>query len=292
MANKIEIIFADVYGFCPGIQRTVEIYEKSLKKYKKPIFSFGQIGHNPHLVKKFSDLGIVEIHKLSDISPNISKKKINLIISPHGAPKKIYKEAEKLNINLIDATCPLVKKIIDLGLKYQKKDYQIILYGKKNHQEILSILTFLNQAILIDKKENISSQIKNLSKKRKTVLLSQTTKNKKDFQSIATEIKKYFTNLIVENTICDASFIRQNGVRKLAKKTKLIIIIGGKNSSNSKELVNVGIESGAKTYLVEKISDLKKEWFINQKKLGISAGASTPKESIAEITTWIKENIK
>jgi len=271
---------AKSYGFCFGVKRAVEIAESS-----KGAVTLGPLIHNPLEIKRLNDeYNVKFIENIDEIDKNIKK----VIVRTHGIPKNELNKLKEKEIEIIDATCPFVKKPQEIVEEMSKEGYDIVIFGDKNHPEIKGVMSYSvhdRVFVVLDKEE-----LFNIKLKEKVATVAQTTRKIKNYLDIVSYLIKHYKEVRVFNTICNATFENQEAVRDLAKEVDIMIIIGGKNSSNTKQLYNIAKEY-CDTYLVESEKELKKEWFLEKKLCGISAGASTPEWLVENIISRIKEMV-
>ena len=286
----METIVGKTAGFCYGVKRAIENTKKQLEKEKK-IYCLGEIVHNSVVINDLKEKGIEFIE-------DIKEAKGKTIIRAHGVEKKIYEYATKNNIDIEDYTCPKVVMIHEKVNKYSKQGYYILLCGSKTHPENIGTISYCNnQCSNIEKEEDIELALNEAykSKLNKIVLISQTTYSLKMFEQIEQTIKEKLDvnyELIIENTICKATQIRQNETEELSKIVDMMIIIGGKNSSNTKKLYNISKVNIENSICIEDILEIDgdiEEKILNSDKIGIMAGASTPDISIQEVVKNIKK---
>lgn len=222
----------------------------------------------------------------------IEEAKGKVLIRAHGIPKEVYKLAEKLNISIQDYTCPNVLKVHKIADKYSKEGYFIFLLGAKNHPENIGTISHCGENYFIfEKEEEIEKAIEAFQKtnKKKLLLISQTTYSLEKFERIEKSLRNQIEkniDLVIKNTICRTTELRQKETEELAQRVDCIIIIGGKNSSNTKKLYEVAKKNCQNTILIETVEDLVLEEEFD--KIGVMAGASTPKESIEEVIAFLK----
>ena len=271
-------------GFCFGVKRAIRIVEQSLKK-EQNIYCLGPIIHNPQVVKSLRDRGLKIVKDLSIIKEGV------LVIPAHGLEPALIKKAHKKGLEIIDATCPLVKKVQKYAEQLRKDKYHIIIIGDKNHAETKGILGFCGTNFqVVESKSEID--IKRPKRQERIGIVSQTTQGIWNLREISLAVLPYSNELRIYNTICETTLKKQNATRKLAKRSDIMIVIGGYNSANTKRLVEVSKETGVKTYHIETAQDINFIWLKNKEKIGISAGASTSPESIKEVVTTIQNRIK
>lgn len=258
-------------GFCFGVKRAIRIASEASREHPE-IVTFGPIIHNPQMVKKLEDKGIISINDIQEI------KNRPTIVRSHGIKKDVMEILQKDNIEIIDATCPYVAKAQDYAAKLSSENYVIFIMGDTNHPEVQALRSYI-------KGENyIVSEPADIPDKKfsKIALLSQTTRSITDLQNLVQYLVPICNELVIINTICSATTIRQNATLKLAKESDIMIVIGGKKSSNTKMLAKI---SGKfiETHHVETESEICSEWFENKENIGITAGASTPDWVIVDI---------
>ncbi len=268
---------ANKYGFCFGVKRAIKFAEKN-----KNAVTIGQLIHNQKEIDRLSkDFG-VEIEMDLDKINNDS----NVIIRTHGIQKNDLAKLKSRNVNIIDATCPFVKKPQQICEKMSKEGYEIIVFGDSNHPEVKGVVSYCTTPyqVVLEKE-----QIKHIHSHSKIALISQTTKNMSNFLEIANYLIERCSEVRVFNTICNATFENQESVQILAREVDILIVVGGKQSSNTKQLLNISLQYCKDSYCVEDESELKQEWFIDKKLCGITAGASTPDWIINNVENKIKE---
>ncbi|MEO1928652.1 MAG: 4-hydroxy-3-methylbut-2-enyl diphosphate reductase [Nautiliaceae bacterium] len=269
---------AKSYGFCFGVKRAVEIAENS-----KNAVTLGPLIHNPLEINRLAEnYNVKYVDSLEDIDENVKR----VIVRTHGIPKDKLEKLKSKSIEIIDATCPFVKKPQEIVEEMSSLGYDIVIFGDKNHPEIKGVMSYSvhNRVYVVLSEE----ELKNIKLKEKIATVAQTTRKINDYLKITDYLIRNHKEVRVFNTICNATFENQDAVRELAKRADIMIIIGGKNSSNTKQLYNIASEY-SEAYLVESEEELKKEWFEGKKHCGISAGASTPEWLVKKIISKIKE---
>lgn len=285
----MEVIVGRTAGFCYGVKRAVEGAKKEVKEDEN-VYGLGEIVHNKDVVKQLENLGM---HFIEDIK----EAKGKTIIRAHGIPKQIYQEAEKKQIELIDYTCPKVLKIHEIAEEYAKKGYYIFLFGNRKHPEIIGTLSYCGEnKFVIEKEEDALKALEILEKSgiKKLLVISQTTYSLEKFYIIEEIIKNELPKdieLIVKNTICQATEIRQKETEEISKKVDCMIIIGGKNSSNTKKLYDIAKQNCKMVIFIENAKEINLDNIRLDDKIGVMAGASTPEESIEEVVSKLKKII-
>ncbi|MDC1177805.1 4-hydroxy-3-methylbut-2-enyl diphosphate reductase [Candidatus Pelagibacter sp.] len=276
MKNKeIKILLSAPRGFCAGVERAIEIVEKSIQKYGAPVYVRHEIVHNEHVVDDLKNKGVIFVEELEDVED----KSRPVIFSAHGVPKKIPEDAKNYNMNYIDATCPLVSKVHREAENLNKAGYHIILIGHQNHPEVIGTMGQLpNGSIdLVQNEEDAKNYKKQENKK--IAFVTQTTLSIDDTKEIIQILKDRFKDIKepLREDICYATTNRQMAVKNIAKKCDMFFIIGSKNSSNSVRLVEVAKKSGcSNSKLIHSESKIPYEEIQNSNTIGISSGASAP----------------
>jgi len=269
---------AKSYGFCFGVKRAVEIAENA-----KNAVTLGPLIHNPLEINRLAKNYNV---KYTDTINNIGKDIKRVIIRTHGIPKEDLEKLKEKNIEIIDATCPFVKKPQEIVEEMSKQGYDIVVFGDINHPEIKGVMSYsVHNRIFVILDVN---ELKNIKLKDRIATVAQTTRKIKDYLKITNYLIENYKEVRVFNTICNATFENQEAVKDLSKEADIMIIIGGKNSSNTKQLYNIAKEY-SESYLIENEEEIKPYWFENKKICGISAGASTPEWLVEKIISKIKE---
>jgi 4-hydroxy-3-methylbut-2-enyl diphosphate reductase len=292
MNSDLNILLCAPRGFCAGVDRAVDIVEKSLKKFGTPVYVRHEIVHNKHVVQSLEKKGVIFVDELDEIQD----KTRPVIFSAHGVAKQVYQDADLKNLQFIDATCPLVSKVHREAEQLNKQGYQIILVGHKNHPEVIGTMGQLpvGEVTLIEKEEDINRiEIS----KDKIAYITQTTLSVDDTKEIIEALKIKFPKIKppIKSDICYATTNRQAAVKNIAAKCDVFFVIGSRQSSNSQRLVEVAKKNGSKqSFLVHQEFQLQKEIIQNAKCIGISSGASAPDVLVDRFIDQIKEirNIK
>lgn len=278
----MEIIIAKNAGYCFGVKRAVEITQETLKKYKgKEVFSLGDIIHNPQVVERLKTNGLKVAKEPNEVTSNSI-----VIISAHGSSEDYIKRLEKKGCKIINATCPYVKLPQNIIKRLTEENYYIILFGDKDHPEVKGLLSYSNgkDILVIDNdKFNLNS-----IEATKVGILAQTTQSKEKFFNTVCKLVERFKETRVFNTICDATEIRQNEAINIAKNVDIMIVIGGRNSANTKRLYEISKKYCKKVIHIETADELSKKVLQRVKKVGITAGASTPDDIIKDVISRIK----
>jgi len=289
MKNKnLKILLAAPRGFCAGVDRAIEIVKKSIDKYGSPVYVRHEIVHNKHVVESLKNIGAIFVEELSEIKD----KNRPVIFSAHGVPKSVPEEASKLNMEFVDATCPLVSKVHREAENLNKSDVHVLLIGHKNHPEVIGTMGQLPKD-KIDLIENIEDA-KNYTKKNnnKLAYVTQTTLSVDDTKEIVETLKKRFPEIQEpkKEDICYATTNRQAAVKKIAPKCDMFFVIGSRNSSNSVRLVEVANKSGCEnSILIHSDSKVPIDEISKCETIGISSGASAPEILVEKFIEDLKK---
>ena len=269
---------AKSYGFCFGVKRAVEIAENS-----KNAVTLGPLIHNPLEIERLSkNYNVKYVNSTDEVDEKIKR----VIVRTHGIPKNKYNELLNKNVEVIDATCPFVKKPQEIVEKMSKEGYDIVIFGDKNHPEIKGVMSYsVHERVYVVLDVN---ELKDIHLREKIATVAQTTRKISDYLEITNYLISNYKEVRVFNTICNATFENQDAVRELSREADIMIIVGGKNSSNTKQLFNIAKEN-SDAYLVESEDEIKKEWFDGKELCGVSAGASTPEWLVEKIISRIKD---
>ena len=286
--NELKIYLASPRGFCAGVDRAIEIVKKSIDKFGSPVYVRHEIVHNKHVVESLKKIGAIFVEEISEIKD----KSRPVIFSAHGVPKKVPKEAEELNMKYVDATCPLVSKVHREAENMYKNGYHIILIGHKGHPEVIGTMGQIpeNGITLVETIEDVKKII--FKKDEKLSFITQTTLSVDDTKEIIECLKKRFPqiNEPKKEDICYATTNRQAAVKKIAKLCDMFFVIGSRNSSNSKRLVEVASKAGCnQSELIHSESEIPLDKIGKCKTIGISSGASAPEIIVQDFISKIKE---
>ncbi len=283
--NNMDITLAQPRGFCAGVVRAIEIVERTLNKFPHPIYVLHEIVHNRYVVDDLKTRGAVFVETLEDVPTGAV-----CVFSAHGVATTVVKNAKQRQLQIIDATCPLVTKVHNQAQRYAEDGYEIIIIGHAGHPEVEGTRGCINEPVhvLSTSEEASKLQVKTTDY---VAYVTQTTLSTDDTKDVIDTLTARFPNIKgpALNDICYATQSRQNAVRRLAKDIDILLVVGANNSSNSNRLQEVGKHSGVISYLIEDTNDLKTEWFINKQLVGITAGASTPEILIEQVLQWLQQ---
>jgi len=288
MKNKhLKILLSAPRGFCAGVERAIEIVEKSIKKYGAPVYVRHEIVHNKYVVDDLKNKGAIFVEELEEITDRSRP----VIFSAHGVPKKIPEDAKNYNMTYIDATCPLVSKVHREAENLHRAGYHLILIGHENHPEVIGTMGQLPKgSIDLVQNEDEAKKYKPQNNK-KISYVTQTTLSVDDTKDIIQILKDRFPNIKepMKEDICYATTNRQMAVKNIAKKCDLFFVIGSRNSSNSVRLVEVAKKSGCpNSQLIHSKSEIPFDLIQNSNTIGISSGASAPEILVNDFINELK----
>ena len=282
----MEIIVGKLAGFCGGVTNSVNKTNKLIEEHGS-MYCLGELVHNKQVVDDLENKGVKFVDELSQIP--IGGK---VIIRAHGIPVDYYYEAADRNLDVYDLTCPKVLAIHELARKLAEDNKFVILIAQKKHPEAIGTISFCGDNSIIFESEEDLEALKRFyvtSGLNKVAIISQTTFSVKKFECYCDLIKSNFDDVEVHNTICMATSKRQEETEELSKSVDAMIIIGGANSSNTKKLYEVSRSNNENTFIVQTVEELKDKDFSKYDKVGVMAGASTPKQSIDEVIKYLED---
>lgn len=263
----MKIITAKRAGFCFGVKRAIDITFDMAKKEKKGLYTLGPIIHNPQVIAKLEQEGISPL-EVDDLD---TKKISSLIIRTHGISCQTYDTIAAQGIKIIDATCPFVKNAQHYAKLLKENGYQVVILGDRNHPEVKGIVSYAgDNAIVLDKHSALPKL------KAKVGVVVQTTQPIEALKKALTQIIEHAREVKVYNTICNSTALRLKETEEMARKVDIMIVVGGKNSANTSQLAHLCSSMSVRTYHIETEDELEAAWFSDVKKVGITAGASTP----------------
>ncbi len=281
----MEVIRAKSAGFCFGVKRAVEQVYEQIDTGKK-IYTYGPIIHNEEVVKDLEKKGVTVLQDEKDLEAVTEGR---VVIRAHGVPKKIYDQIENRKLEIIDATCPFVKKIHRIVEKESAAGAQIVIIGKDTHPEVEGIKGWCHTpAVVVESREQANALT--LEKGQKVCVVSQTTFNYNKFQELVEIIYKKGYDINVVNTICNATEERQTEAARIAADVDAMIVIGGTHSSNTRKLYEICSEKCENTFFIQTLDDLHMDLPDAASNVGITAGASTPNNIIEEVQNYVRIN--
>lgn len=286
----MEIFLAEKMGFCFGVKRTVEIALKMLSDNERNVVTWGPIIHNEDLINYLKENGITYINSFNDVPDNAEK----VIIRTHGAKKEIIETLKNKGLKVIDGTCPYVMRVHRIVEKLSKENYPILIIGNKDHPEIIGVTGYIQNNVpyfIVKDLDNLIELRRNGSfdKIKKIGIVTQTTEKIDKVKQIVNYVMDFIPEVRYFKTICYATDENQEAIHKLAPMVDVVIVVGGKNSSNTIKLYEIAKKYCNRTYHIQNENELRIEWFGKDDKIGITAGASTPDWVIKKVIDKLEE---
>ena len=280
----MDVTVAKTAGFCFGVKRAVEKVYEQIEKGKTPIYTFGPIIHNEEVVRDLEERGVKVLETAEELRQLTDGV---VVIRSHGVGKDIYDILEKNGIEIIDATCPFVKKIHRIVSEQNENGRRVIIVGNGKHPEVEGIKGWGNDDTLVIETAEEFEKLQ-ISDGEKLCIVAQTTFNYNKFQDLVEKISKTRYDILGLNTICNATQERQVEARQIASQVDVMIVIGGRNSSNTQKLYEICRRECKETYYIQTLKDFKPEKAGSVRSVGITAGASTPNQIIEEVHTNVR----
>lgn len=293
--NKV-VKLARHHGFCHGVKKAVDktldagelAKQAAADSQGRPVYVLGQLIHNPPMIAKLAEEGITTVESLDDVPDGAM-----VVIRTHGAPPQVVEAAEARGIAVQDATCPDVRLVQNKAIELAKEGYTVVIAGKANHPEVIGITAYAEATqagpvVAVNRVADIADALNDLPKRRIGVV-SQTTQLEDSFFDIVRELSTIAKELKVYNTICPATFCRQQSAEELAKEVELMVVVGGKNSSNTTHLAELSREVGTPALHIETAEELKGRPEVEKAiTIGVTAGASTPEFLVDDVMTYLQ----
>ncbi len=282
----MNIILAKPRGFCAGVTRAIETVEKAIAKFGAPVYVRHEIVHNKFVVESLRAKGAIFVDEVDQIPHGAIA-----IFSAHGVSDKVEEDSAARNLDVIDATCPLVSKVHREAKKYEEEGYEIILIGHRGHPEVEGTSGRVKKEVILVTNEEDAHKVE-IKNPEKISYVTQTTLSVDDTKKIVDVLEKRFPQMqqgLATKDICYATQNRQDAVRELAKQVEILLVLGAENSSNSNRLRDLGEECGLKSYLINGAADINPNWLSGVKNIGITAGASAPEVLVQDVIKRIKE---
>ncbi len=280
-----EIVLAEPRGFCAGVDRAIEIVERALAKFGRPIYVRHEIVHNTYVVNDLRNKGAIFIEELDEVPPGAT-----LVFSAHGVSKAVQEEAERRGFRIFDATCPLVTKVHVEVAKLAKEGYEFLMIGHKGHPEVEGTMGQLSEGIHLVEDEADVARVQP-RQTEKLAVVTQTTLSVDDTAGIHRAIRARFPNVREpkQQDICYATQNRQDAVKILAPQVDVVIVVGSPTSSNSNRLREVAAKLGTPAHMVDSADELHPGWFEGKSRVGLTAGASAPDILVQQVIERLRE---
>jgi 4-hydroxy-3-methylbut-2-enyl diphosphate reductase len=262
-------------GFCFGVRRAVNLVTTEAEKNRGNVYTLGPIIHNPQMVSILKEKGVIPVDNVADIGDGV------VVLRTHGVRKEEERYIRDRGLRVIDTTCPFVKRVRQRAIYLRKNGYKVVIVGDENHPEVKSVLSYIdNDGIVLQTPANIQS--------KKVGVVSQTTQDKDTFLRVVNGLTEGIEELRVYNTICESTATRQKEAVDLAKNVGVMLIVGGKNSSNTTKLYATVRKAQPRTYHIETKEEMDPAWFEGTDTVGITGGASTPDFIIDIVERYVK----
>ena len=284
-----KLVLATPRGFCAGVDRAIHVVEKAVEKFGTPIYVRHEIVHNKFVVDTLKDKGVVFVDELNQV-PEGSV----VIFSAHGVAESIYAEAEARHLKVLDASCPLVLKVHFSAKRHYNAGRHIILIGHAGHAEVIGTLGQLPEGAITLIRNEADAEMVQVPEDKELAYITQTTLSVAETRKIIDALKKRFPNIIGPDAgdLCYATGNRQAAVLELCSKVDMLLVVGAKNSSNSSRLMELGLEQGLPSHLIDDVNDLDMSWFDGVETVGLSSGASAPEVLVQGVVDFLKEKIQ
>jgi len=280
-----KLLLAKPRGFCAGVDRAIDVVEMALSLYEGPIYVRKEIVHNKHVIQSLASKGVIFVDEINEV-PEGSV----VIFSAHGVSPEVRRMAAGKNLTVIDATCPLVTKVHQEAIRFAQEGRSIILVGHEDHEEVVGTMGEAPHNIRVVGSVAEAQEIQ-VSDPNRVAVTTQTTLGVDDTREILDALKQRFPTLIApaSDDICYATQNRQTAIKTLATDTDLVLVIGSRNSSNSRRLKEVAESAGASAYLIDDVSEIDPAWLHGVECVGVTAGASAPEHLVQEVVEYFKK---
>jgi 4-hydroxy-3-methylbut-2-enyl diphosphate reductase len=284
MGEGVEILLAKDMGFCWGVRRAIDMMEKAAGKRGR-VISLGPVVHNPQVVAALAEKGVQVTNSIDGVS------EASVAITAHGVGPEVLGEARAKGLDVIDTTCPIVTRSQRWAKKMAASGFTVIVYGDANHREVMGVLSWAGGRGVALTEDNLDSLPKELS--ARVAVISQTTQSPARFAAFVGRLLEErldeISELRVINTLCSVTASQQAAAQELAQEVDVMLVIGGRDSANTRHLVEICQEEGVETYHIEAASEVEAEWLAGRERVGITAGASTPDSAVEEVVRRVQE---
>ncbi|MHB0913576.1 MAG: 4-hydroxy-3-methylbut-2-enyl diphosphate reductase [Armatimonadota bacterium] len=276
----MEVILADSAGFCYGVRRAIETVLAVAKTVGKPMFTLGPVIHNPQVIAKLESVGIASVASLDEVPPG------SVIVMPsHGVPRQVMERAKESGLEIVDLVCPFVRKVHCIAETLVKDGCQVIVLGDAGHTEVRGIMSVAGEdAVAVSD----IGELAGCELARRVGVVAQTTQTVERFRRLVAEVAGRVHEIRAFNTICNATLDRQRAALAVTEMVDVMLVVGGRNSANTRRLAEICRETGVRTYHVEVAGEMDAGWFHETKRVGVTAGASTPDWIIEEVVEKIR----
>ena len=281
----MKILLASPRGFCAGVNMAIEALERALDYYGTPLYVFHEIVHNKHIVDGFRDRGVVFVNEVEEVPPGS-----RLMYSAHGIAPQVQAASEARNLQVIDATCPLVRKVHWQAIKFARQEYTIVLVGHKGHDEVIGTMGEApDRMILVETVEDVDRLV--VPNPNKVAYLTQTTLSVDEASVIINRLKQRFPNCVgsPKEDICYATQNRQEALKAVLDRSDVVLVVGSQNSSNSNRLAEISLEHNKPSHLVDSADDINPAWFTGNETVLVTAGASAPERLVTGCIEYLQQ---
>ena len=275
-----EIVVARYSGYCYGVERALKIAEDAINGFEPPIYTLGPIIHNPGVVARLAQRGVTAIDDLSQVD------KGTVVVRTHGVPPEVVEEARNRGLRVVDATCPFVTIAQSKASALHKADYLVLILGERDHPEVAGLKACAgSEAVVV---EGVGDLEMATVADRRVGIVVQTPQPRDNLAALAGAVAPVARETLAYNTICDATEKRQSAAREVAREVDAVVVVGGRNSANTNRLVSLCGDIQPRTYHIEHAGELQAAWFADCRRIGVTAGASTPDDEIDAATQTIR----
>lgn len=278
----MKVVLAREMGFCFGVRRAVDVVERAVAERGR-LCALGELVHNRQVVERLRDAGVETVHDISEVKDD------TVVVATHGAPAAVFDRARARGLNVIDATCPYVRLIQQKARRLSESGFRVVLLGDRGHTEVQGIVGWTRGEVHVVAS---AGELDEVPKAKKIAFLAQTTQSQAAFEDLVARAVHArlaeVTEISVHNTICNATARRQEAALDLARNCDVVVVVGGRNSANTRRLVDLCVQTGARVHQVEVAGDLAPAWFDGAQVAGVTAGASTPGWVIDEVVKSIE----
>lgn len=278
--SELTIIGVEEAGFCFGVKRALQLANEATEEHPE-VACLGPLIHNRQVVEDLEERGMRVVESIEDVPPGAAA-----LIRAHGAGPAVYEAAAERKVDLIDATCPFVRRVQQAAARFAEDDYQVLVLGEREHPEAQAIVAHAGgHAVIIED----AGELEGIKTSDRVAVVCQTTQRLDKLQALVSDLLPQITELRVANTICDATSKRQKASLSVARQVDLMIVIGGYHSANTNRLAQICRATGTRTEHIETADELRGEWLEGVERVGITAGASTPPEAVEAVRTRLLE---
>jgi 4-hydroxy-3-methylbut-2-enyl diphosphate reductase len=280
----MKILIAAHSGFCEGVERAFRIAEATARA-GRPVFMLGNLVHNKQVVERLTALGVKTVASLAEIPPG---SRGVLLISAHGVAPEVYETAKRLELNVVDTTCPWVKKAQQLASRLAAEGRLVIIVGDRGHPEVKSLLGWSGgKAAVVENEADLAKLT--LAPGTRVGVIAQTTQSTGHFDRMVAVIKQRAADVVEFDTVCGATTKRQSAATELARQVELMLVIGDRLSANTKRLTELCTATGTETHQIQTVAEFDRRWLAGKQTVGVTAGASTPEWVIQEILATLRQ---